>query len=210
MIRASYQFTRRMFIPSRNFVLLAGILLALSVQAKSLRELRIGGTEFGYRYSGGVDATVAGNDYDACYHGIYLGYRLPFRPFAKERARITWDSSVNISVLDSDNSPLSGNRMGIRTGVGFEYLIVQQWLVKLDLGMDFARVSTTSSSGLAPKGSGWEFGGHIEGSILYSPHPRVTAFMGLGLETLGQQTFYDVELDAGASPTFSTGIFFPW
>lgn len=199
-----------MFKPCYFLLLFCGFLLAFHAEGKSLRELYIGRTELGYRFSGGVDANIAGKPYEASYHSVYLGYRLPFRPFSKEISRITWDTAFDIGVLGTDDAPLRGSRMGLRTGLGYEYLIVQNWLLKLDLGVNLARTSTRLTTGTAAEESSLEFGGHFEGSVLYSPHPRVSAFLGLGIETFGGQNFSGVEIDSGASPTFTTGIIFPW
>jgi hypothetical protein len=196
--------------PCHFLILFAGCFLVLVSHGKSLRELSIGRSEFGYRFSGGVDAKVAGIDHDAAYHSIFLGYRLPFRPFGKDLSRVTWDTSFDLSVLSSDGASLAGSRMGLRTGAGYEYLILQQWLLKLDLGINLAKVSTKSRATTLPEQSSWAFGGHMEASVFYSPHPRFAAFMGFGLESFGSQDFADVGIDSGASPTFSTGIVFPW
>lgn len=179
--------------------------------AKSLRDIHLGNTHFGYRYHGKVDAQVAGTEYDAGYHGVFLGYSRRFQNNSKNSGRLTWDSSFNLSVLSVDSALLDGARFGLRTGIGYEYQIVQQMLLKLELGVDLHRVSTDSTSPTLPaEEESWEFGGHVEASLIYYVHPGISVFGSIGMESLGEQSFQNVEIDFGSSITFSTGIFFPW
>jgi hypothetical protein len=202
-------------LPSRIFSYFTGLLIVglflTESSAKSLRDIHIGGTHLGYRFHGGVDVEVAGTQYDASYHGLLMGYSYRFRNNGSNTGRLTWDSSLNLSVLSEDSGPIRGARMGLRTGIGYEYLVTQQMLLKLDLGLDVARFSTESRlTGLVAEEESWEFGGHIDASLLYVVHPGMTLFGSLGMESMSDQAFRTIKVDSGDSITFSTGIFFPW
>jgi hypothetical protein len=193
------------------FLILSSCLLVSPAMGKSLRELRIGKTQLGYHFSGGVDANIGGTNYDAGYHGIFIGLRQPFRSFFNDQARLTWDSAFEISILSVDSDILKGSRYAIRTGLGYEYLFLEEWLMKLELGVDVARVSTSSESTTFPgEDESWKFGGHLNGSIMYNANQNFTLFGTLGVETFGSQEFQSIEVDPGGSISFSTGIYFPW
>ena len=185
--------------------------LVFPAMGKSLRELRIGKTQLGYHFSGGADAHVGGSSYDAGYHGIFIGLRQPFRSFFNDQARLTWDSAFEIGILSVDSDMLKGSRYAFRTGVGYEYLLLEEWLLKLELGLDVARFSTKSESTTFPgEDESWKFGGHLNGSIMYYSNENFTLFGTLGVETFGSHEFQSIEVDPGGMLSFSTGIYFPW
>jgi len=190
---------------------MSSCLLVFPAMGKSLRELRIGKTQLGYHFSGGVDASLGGTEYDAGYHGIFIGFRQPFRPIFNDQARLTWDSAFEISTLSADTDLLKGSRYVFRTGLGYEYLFLEEWLLKLELGVDVARFSTKSESATFPgEDESWKFGGHLNGSIMYHAHENFTLFGTLGVETFGSHEFQSIEVDPSSMISFSTGIYFPW
>ena len=191
-------------------LLIAGLCLS-EISAKSLQDIRVGRTHFGYRFNAGIDSTVNGTSYDAGYHGVFMGYTYRFKNNEKNTGRLTWDTSFNVAALSDDSGPLKGARFGFRTGLGYEYLIAEQMLLKLDLGVDMCRVSTESTlPSLVADEDSWEYGGHVDASLIYFVHPGVSVFGSVGMESLSDQSFQTIELDSGNSITFSTGIFFPW
>ena len=198
---------------ARFFHLLVWALLSCLIgsegAAKSLRDIHVGNTYFGYKHHGKVDSRVAGTDYDAGYHGVFLGYSHRFQNNSKNTGRLLWDTSLQLGVLADDSGPLEGARFGLRTGIAYEYLVVKQMLLKLELGVDLHHFNTKSTTLIAEEES-WEFGGHADATLVYIVHPGISLFGSVGIESLGEQSFQTIELDFSNSITFSTGIFFPW
>jgi hypothetical protein len=201
-----------------------------NLSAKSIADLRLGNVTLGYQFTGGVETagTVNGQakQIDNNISGVTIGLRKRGFRFLQDKARITWDTSLMLSIFSSNldspdttapittNWQFEGTLLNIRTGPGIEFHLANEWLLKLGTGMDTAYLDAQLEIINKSRSKGWHFGGHIDGTLLYAPHRNISIFGSGGLEKIGKQTFSDGTnqgtLDLSSNWTFSTGILFPW
>jgi hypothetical protein len=214
----------------RSLLLLSLLALGLPtiLPAKSIADLRLGNVTLGYQFTGGVEIEGIANDQakqiDYNISGVTIGLRKRGFRFLQNKARVTWDTSLMLSIFSSNiDSPdttapidwqLEGTLLNIRTGPGIEFHLANEWLLKLGTGMDTAYLDAQLEIINKSRSKGWHFGGHIDGTLLYAPHRNISIFGSGGLEKIGKQTFSDGTnqgtLDLSSNWTFSTGILFPW
>ena len=196
------------------------------IKAKSISDLRLGNVVLGYQHTGGVETTgqsgpssVKSKD---SFAGITLGLRKQGFRFLKNKARLTWDTSLVLASFESGLiSPvadqvwtLEGTLLNIRTGPAIEVRIADTILAKLGSGMDTgfldARLETTTKL----RSKDWHFGGHVDGSLFYLPNQYFSVYAGGGLESIGEQTVRDgtnqATIDLSSNWTLSTGMVFRW
>ena len=214
---------------SLSLLLLSLLALGLPtiLSAKSIADLRLGNVTLGYQFTGGVETIGIAKDQakqiDNNISGITIGLRKRGFRFLQDKARITWDTSLMLSIFSSDlDSPditqpdwqFEGTLLNIRTGPGIEFHLANEWLLNLGTGMDTAYLDAQLEIKNKSRSKGWHFGGHIDGTLLYAPHRNISIFGSGGLEKIGKQTFSDGTnqgtLDLSSNWTFSTGILFPW
>ncbi|MBT7855114.1 MAG: hypothetical protein HN675_17520, partial [Opitutae bacterium] len=138
---------------SLSLLLLSLLALGLPtiLSAKSIADLRLGNVTLGYQFTGGVETIGIAKDQakqiDNNISGITIGLRKRGFRFLQDKARITWDTSLMLSIFSSDlDSPditqpdwqFEGTLLNIRTGPGIEFHLANEWLLKLGTGMDTA------------------------------------------------------------------------
>ena len=205
------------------------------IKAKSISDLRLGNVVLGYQHTGGVKTTGQSDKSSVkskdSFAGITLGLRKQGFRFLKNKARLTWDTSLVLASFESGLiSPeadqawtLEGTLLNIRTGPGIEVRIADEILAKLGAGMDTAfldvrldseSLSIFSSPSFGCRKKDWHFGGHLDGSLFYLPNQNFSIYAGGGLESIGEQTVRDdtnkATIDLSSNWTLSTGMVFRW
>jgi hypothetical protein len=218
------------FFRSLLFLCLLALGLPAILSAKSIADLRLGNVKLGYQFTGGVEIEGIANgqtkqvDYNIS--GVTIGLRKQGFRFLQDKARITWDTSLMLSIFSTNlaspdettpitnNWQFEGTLLNIRTGPSIEFHLANEWLLKLGTGMDTAFLDTQLEIINKSRSKGWHFGGHVDGTLLYAPHSNISIFGSGGLEKIGKQPFSNGTnqgtLDLSSNWTFSTGILFPW
>jgi len=196
------------------------------IKAKSISDLRLGNVVLGYQHTGGVEttgqsATSSVKSKDS-FAGITLGLRKQGFRFLKNKARLTWDTSIVLASFESGLiSPvvdqawtLESTLLNIRTGPSIEVRIADEILAKLGAGMDTAFLDARLETATKLRSKDWHLGGHLDGSLFYLPNQYFSIYAGGGLESIGEQTLRDstnkATIDLSSNWTLSTGMVFRW